>query len=425
MGKKLRKKWRRPAIHRKAGDCDFSIVFLTTALVIFGVVMVFSASYYFSLNNAGTPYSYLKKQTIWAIIGFGLMYGMSKLDYHYLRRWSFYILMFSALLLVLVLTPLGTNVNGATRWIYIGPISIMPGEIAKLAVIIFVAAYFSADAKRIKTVKGAILPMSLLVLVFCGLIAKQPNLSTAITLAGIIFLMMVVAGLKKIWITLVAGIGVAGCVFVVSAHELLKNSDAYWAKRLTSFMNPFADARGDGYQVVQSLLALGTGGLKGLGLGHSIQKNLYLPEPQNDFILSIIGEECGFVGILILLCVFLLLLFRCLMVAMDAPDRLGMLLAAGCGVMIGLQVILNVAVVTSSMPPTGIALPFISYGGNTLWVCMGGMGIVLNVSRHIAPKVSAGSSGSSGSSQSDVRLRDRSSERDSRVRLRRRRTAGI
>lgn len=384
MVKKLLKRWkRRPLLSRRAGACDFAIVVLTTGLVIFGIVMVFSASYYFSLNNTGSPYGYLRKQTLWAIIGFAIMYGCSKLDYHAWRRWSIYIILGSLFLLVLVLTPLGTNVNGATRWLYIGPVSIMPGEIAKWAVIIFVAAYFSADAKRIKTVRYEIVPMVILVGVFCGLIVKQPNLSTAMTLAGIVFLMMVIAGLKRIWIILTAALGSGAIVFVLSAREFLSGSNAYWAKRITSFMNPFADAKGDGYQVVQSLLALGTGGLKGLGLGHSIQKNLYLPEPQNDFILSIIGEELGFIGICALLCVFLLLLWRCLIVSMNAPDRMGMLLAGGYGVMIGVQVILNVAVVTSSMPPTGVALPFISYGGNTLWVCMAGIGITLNVSRQI------------------------------------------
>jgi cell division protein FtsW len=385
MGKKLLKRWRkRPLLKRKLGDSDFGIIFLTTALVIFGVVMVFSASYYYSLNNTGSPYGYLRKQTIWALIGFGLMYGFSKLDYHVWRRFSIYVILFSLLLLLLVLTPLGTNVNGATRWIYIGPVSIMPGELAKGAIIVYVAAYYSANTDRVKSFTKGVLPMVVIVAVFCGLIVKQPNLSTAITLAAIVFLMMVVAGLKRFWIILAAAVSAGGAVFIVSAREFLSGSGTYWARRITSFMNPFADAKGDGYQVVQSLLALGTGGLKGLGLGHSIQKNLYLPEPQNDFILSIIGEELGFVGILILLCVFLLLVWRCLIVSMRAPDRMGMLLAAGFGIMIGVQVILNVAVVTSSMPPTGVALPFISYGGNSLWIFMTGMGITLNISRQIS-----------------------------------------
>lgn len=385
MVKKLLKRWRiRPFLKRKLGDSDFGIIFLTIALVIFGVVMVFSASYYYSLNNTGSPYGYLKKQTVWALIGFGLMYAFSKLDYHFWRRASIWILLGSLVLLLLVLTPLGTNVNGATRWIYIGPLSIMPGELAKGAIIVYAAAYYSANTKRIKSFTQGVLPMAAVVAVFCGLIVKQPNLSTAITLAGIVFLMMVVAGLNRFWIVLAAVVSVGGAAFVVSAREFLSGSSAYWARRITSFMNPFADAKGDGYQVVQSLLALGTGGLKGLGLGRSIQKNLYLPEPQNDFILSIIGEELGFIGVLFLLCVFLLLVWRCLVISMRAPDRMGMLLAAGFGIMIGVQVILNVAVVTSSMPPTGVALPFISYGGNSLWIFMGGMGITLNISRQIS-----------------------------------------
>ena len=170
--------------------------------------------------------------------------------------------------------------------------------------------------------------------------------------------------------------GIAGLVLVGD-----KIGAAHWKDRVTSFMDPFADALGDGFQVVQSLLALGSGGLFGLGLGKSIQKNLYLPEPQNDFIIAIIGEELGFVGLSLLMLVYAVLIWRCFHICLNAPDRFGMLLAGGITIMLGLQVVLNLAVVTSSMPPTGIALPFISYGGNALWILMGSMGIILNISR--------------------------------------------
>lgn len=221
--------------------------------------------------------------------------------------------------------------------------------------------------------------MLAVMVVFGGLIIRQPNLSTAITVCGIIAGIMFIAGLQWRYVisALVLGSGAIG--FLVAFGD--KIGGAHWKKRIVSFLDPFADALGDGFQVVQSLLALGSGGLFGLGLGKSIQKNLYLPEPQNDFILAIIGEELGFVGVLALLIVYMLLIWRCFHICLNAPDRFSMLMCGGITVMLALQVILNVAVVTSSMPPTGIALPFISYGGNSLWIFMASMGIMLNVSK--------------------------------------------
>lgn len=361
-------------ILKKIKPSDFTVVILVVALVIFGVVMVFSASYYNSLNDTGSPYGYLKKQLFFAVTGFVIMYIMSIVDYHIFKKLAVPLVIISIILLLLLFTGLGLNVNGATRWIRLGPLSIMPGEIAKVAVIAYVAFYLSPDPKRVLSIKEGIFPMLLLAGVFGVLIIKQPNLSTAITVVGIIFGMMFLAGLEWKWIIGAIVIGGGGLL-------ALSRTGTYWGKRLTSFVNPFQDPQGDGFQAVQSLLALGTGGLFGLGLGKSVQKNLYLPEPQNDFILAIIGEELGLVGVLILLTVFAVLIWRCFIVTMNAPDRFGMLLAGGITLMIGIQVILNVAVVTSSMPPTGIALPFVSYGGNALWIMMGATGVLLNVSR--------------------------------------------
>ncbi len=361
---------------------DFVIVLLVTALVIFGVVMVFSASYYYSINNAGSPYEYLKKQGLFAVVGFVLMAVCAQLDYHIYRRWSVAILAVSFFLLVLLLfpgLPFVETINNATRWIYIGPISIMPGEIAKIAVIIFTSAFLASEPKLILSFRRGILPLLLLMGVFGGLIIKQPNLSTAITVCGIIAGIMFLAGLEWKYVAGAAIFGSAGVTALILAGDLI-GAD-HWKKRITSFMDPFADPLGEGFQVVQSLLALGTGGLFGLGLGKSIQKNLYLPEPQNDFILAIIGEELGLVGILILFLVYVVLIWRCFHVCLNAPDRFGMLLSGGITIMIGLQVLINVAVVTSSMPATGITLPFVSYGGNALWLFMGSAGIMLNISR--------------------------------------------
>lgn len=357
---------------------DFVIVAIVTVLVIFGVVMVFSASYYKSINENGTPYTYLIKQGIFAVIGFGIMWLVSHLDYHIYRRLSVLILCGSLIMLLLVFTPLGVSEGGATRAIYIG-FTVMPGEIAKVAAIMFTAAFLASDPKRILSFRRGVFPLIMLMAVVAGLIILQPNLSTAITVCGIIAGIMFIAGLEWKYVIGVGAVGGGSMLTLALLGDELGME--HWSKRLTSFMDPFADAQGDGYQVVQSLLALGSGGLFGLGLGKSIQKNLYLPEPQNDVIIAIIGEELGLIGLLILMALYGVLIWRCFHVCINAPDRFGMLLTGGITVMIGLQVILNVAVVTSSMPPTGVSLPFVSYGGNSLWIFMGCAGIMLNVSR--------------------------------------------
>ena len=253
----------------------------------------------------------------------------------------------------------------------------MPGEIAKMGAILFVAWFLSEDTGRIKSLTRGILPLLGVAALYGALIIMQPNLSTAITVCGIIIAMMLVAGLKWRYVITAGGIGAAGILGI-----LLFMRDTYWYSRLTSFTDPFSDPLNTGYQAVQSLLALGSGGLFGVGLGKSVQKNLYLPEPQNDFILAIIGEELGFAGVLLLIVLYCLFLWRGMHVAINAPDQFGLLLASGIVLMVAIQVILNIAVVTSSMPPTGINLPFISYGGNALLIFMFAAGVLINISRH-------------------------------------------
>ena len=358
------------------------MITLTLILVIFGIIMVFSSSYYWSIDQFGQPYHFLIRDLFWAGSGFVLMFGAMIVDYHVLasKKVAVVLLILSILLLGLVMTPLGQNINGATRWIGIGPITVMPGEIAKICAIIFVSWYLADRPDRILSVTRGIIPLLVLCGIYGGLIMMQPNMSTAITVVVIIVMIMFVAGMKFRHLMVLGGIG-AAAVFAL----IFSDKDGYRLKRFTSFLDPFKDSLGDGYQVVQSLLALGSGGLTGVGLGKSVQKNLYLPEPQNDFILAIIGEELGFIAMIILLIIYLLMIWGGIRIAMNAPDRLGMLLASGVTAMIGIQVILNVAVVTSSMPPTGVTLPFISYGGNALWMFMISMGILLNISRHRKP----------------------------------------
>lgn len=362
-----------------SGQTDFILLASATALVIFGVVMVFSSSYYIALNREGDPFFYLERQIFFASTGFLGMYIMSKFDYHKLIKFTVPIMVLALILLILVIAGFGRTVNNATRWIAVGPVTIMPGEFAKIAVIMFVAGFIAKDHRRVYNFTKGILPVAVVTMIYAILIIRQPNLSTALTVAGIAFGMMFLAGLQ--WRYLIAVIvAMTGGVFALAKFGA-NFGYGHVMRRLTSFRDPFEEALGDGFQVVQSLLALGTGGFFGLGLGKSVQKNLYLPEPMNDFILSIIGEELGLVGVFFLMSLFMVLIWRCFTVAMHAPDRYGMLLSGGIGIMIAIQVIMNVAVVTSSMPPTGVALPFISYGGNALWICMGAVGVVLNVSR--------------------------------------------
>lgn len=356
---------------------DFVTILLVTGLVLFGVVMVFSAGYYSTTNlSKPDPYYFLKKEGEFAIIGFIIMFLMARWDYHKCAKYYKQYLYISIFLLVLVLTPVGRNVNGATRWIYIGPVNITPSEITKVAMIIFTAAFLAKDPSRATDFSKGILPLLALTGIQAAMIIKQPNLSTAMVIVFIVVGMLIIGGFPWKYVGGVVAAGVAGIIFILA---FLPNS--HWYSRLTNFIDPFKNSQGEGYQVSQSLIALGNGGLKGLGLGNSVTKNLYLPEPQNDFILAIIGEELGFVGIFLLMLAYLFLIKRCFVIAAKAPDKLGMFLASGVGIMLGVQVLMNIAVVTASMPATGVTLPFVSYGGTSIIVFMAAMGIVLNISR--------------------------------------------
>ncbi len=364
---------------RKMKQGDFILTILVLGLVVFGVIMVFSASYYSSISETGDPYGYLKDDIKWAVFGAFVMLIAALVDYRVYSRLAPILLVASLILLVLLFTPLGVTRNYATRWIGVGNFTIMPGEVAKICAIIFVAWFLSKDPKRIKSFLKGILPLLILCGLYFFLIIKQPNLSTAITICAIIVGMMFVAGLNILYLISVGILGAAGIFGMI-----LIDKEGYWMKRITGFIDPFQDPLGSGWQVIQSLLALGSGGLFGVGLGKSIQKTLYLPEPQNDFIFSIIGEELGFIGCLILILCYIVLIWRGFHIALNAPDLFGTLLASGITIMLSVQVILNIAVVTSSMPPTGITLPFVSYGGNALLLFMGSFGILLNISRHSA-----------------------------------------
>ena len=358
---------------------DFGVVVLVIVLSLFGIAMVFSAGYYQTINTAHPdPTYYLIRQAIWVGSGLFVMLIVANIDYHVYMKVDYLIVIASIALLVLVIMTSST-VGGAQRGIR--GIGVTPSEFSKVAMIVFTSCYLIRNPSNIRTLKGLFVLIAVMGIHFY-LIIMQPNLSTAIVIAAIMIAIMLVAGLNYLFLAVPAGGLVAGYMYIMAAK-----TPEHWYQRITSFRDPFADFQGSGYQVSQGLIALGNGGLRGLGFGRSIAKNLYLPEPQNDFILAVIGEELGYIGVAALILVYIILLFRIFMVALKARDRLGFYLATGVGVMLGLQVIINIAVVTSSMPATGITLPFISYGGTSIWAFMIAMGLVLSVSKKRTPKM--------------------------------------
>ena len=357
------------------GGYDFGVVALVLILSLFGVAMVFSAGYYETINfpEPDTLY-YLRRQLFFVATGFAIMMTFANINYRIYSKTYWLLALVSIALLVLVMV-MGITVNNAQRWIDLGFIRITPSEFSKVFMIIFTSCFLASNPKNIKTIKGLAV-LFVVMGVHFALIIMQPNLSTAIVIAAIMIAIMLVAGLHILFM-IIPIIGAVG----LYTYIITSKTPLHWYKRITSFADPFADRQGDGYQVTQGLIALGNGGLKGLGFGRSVSKNLYLPEPQNDFILAIIGEELGYIGVLFLMLLYIILLFRLFMIALRSQDKLGLFLASGVAVMLGIQVVINVAVVTSSMPATGITLPFISYGGTSIWAFMMAMGIALNVSK--------------------------------------------
>ncbi|NMA95265.1 MAG: stage V sporulation protein E [Clostridiales bacterium] len=355
-------------------DMDYSIMFTTLILVCIGVVMVFSASFYYAQQKFGDSYYFFKRQGIWAIMGLGGMVFMSKFDYHRLRKFSWLFLIGSFALLILVLI-VGVPINNAKRWLQIGPLSLQPSEVAKISLIVFLADYLSKDKKRPTQFIKGVIPTLAIMGGLAALIMEQPNMSTAMVVGMIGFAMLFLAGAKMWHLIGLVSMGVVGAVVLINKAE-------YRLERILAFQDPWSDPRGKGYQPIQSLYSLGSGGWFGMGLGASRQKFLYLPYRETDYIFAIIGEEIGFIGSIIVILIFFTLIWRGIKVAITAPDLFGTLLASGIISMIGIQTIINIAVVTNSMPPTGVPLPFISYGGSSLFLFMSSIGVVLNISKY-------------------------------------------
>ncbi len=357
---------------------DFDgVVFYTTMLLVFiGIIMVFSASFIQSTFKLDDSYYFLKRNLIYATLGFIAMMFTAKLDYRFWDKNSKKLGIGVIVLLILVLSPAGISLNGAQRWLGFGGLTIQPAELAKFATIIITAKLIEKKYDNIKSLTKGIIPLLVMPCIFFTLIILQPNLSTAGTVILVTFVMIFVAGMDMKIVYAMFGAGVALFGIMVAAAP-------YRLARVTSFLDPFKDPLGAGYQVIQGLYALGSGGLFGLGLGKSRQKYFYIPEPQNDFIFAIIGEELGLIGCAIVIMLFVLLVYRCIRIAIRCSDVFSCMLVVGIGGQIGIQAALNIAVATSSMPVTGVALPFISYGGTSLIIFMAAVGIVLNVSKHV------------------------------------------
>jgi cell division protein FtsW len=354
---------------------DPTLFAVTTALLGFGLVMVWSASSVLAQEQHGSAYHFLLRQGVWAVLGLGAMAWGLRLDYRKLRSpaviYGLVVATTALLVLVLFLRP----VNETHRWIRLAGLSFQPAELAKLSVILFLAYHIERRQDRINEFVPSLFPALLLLGWFAFLVFIQPDLGTAFTLVLIGAVMLFLAGVRgRFFAALAVPAAVAMYLAIVSAP--------YRAARLTSFFNPWADARGSGYQIIQSLIAVGSGGLKGVGLMEGRQKLFYLPYPYSDFIFAVIGEELGLAGSIAVVLAFVLFLWRGLRAAWNAPDVFGTFLAAGITLGIVLQAFVNLSVVLGLVPTKGIPLPFISAGGSSLVFALFGVGLVLNVSQH-------------------------------------------
>ncbi len=349
----------------------------TVLLVGLSIVMVYSASAVVAMERYQQPYLFVTKQILWSSLGIGLVYLVMKVDYRHYREpvfiWSCLAIALVALAAVLFSAP----INNARRWFSIGGLGIQPSELAKLSVIVFIAALLERRMHRINEVRYALLPIAGLMVVVVGLILLEPDFGTAMAIAMIAGVMVFAAGLS--WATIV---GSALLAFPVVAALVL--SSDYRRRRVFSFLNPWEDPLGDGFQIIQSLIAVGTGGLSGRGLMNGVQKLFYLPEPHTDFIYAVIAEELGLIGATVVLLCFCVIAWRGARVTLAAPDSFAAFLALGLTTMVAVQAFINMSVVLGLLPTKGIPLPFVSNGGSSLLVNLLGMGVLLNVSQHVS-----------------------------------------
>ncbi|WP_418790566.1 stage V sporulation protein E [Phosphitispora sp. TUW77] len=345
-----------------------------------GVVMVYSASQVTAYEKLDDTFYYLKKQALWALIGITAMALVMKIDYWKYKKWAVLFLILAFILLIAVVLPgIGTSVKGAQRWLGVGSMRIQPSEVIKLSLVIFMSYGLTKNRSRIKQFTSGMLPYLAILAAACILILLQPDLGTAVSLAGTVYIMLFAAGArgKHLFYLAMAGLAAVGLAIILEPYRM---------SRFLAFLDPWADPRGTGFHIIQSLYAIGSGGLFGLGLGQSHQKFFYLPEQHTDFIFAVLGEELGFFGGAFVILLFLVFVWRGFKIALSTQDPFASLLAVGLTSMIALQAIINIGVVTGSLPITGIPLPLLSFGGSSLVFTLIGVGILLNISRYISSR---------------------------------------
>ena len=364
------------------GQLDFPLLFAIALLCAFGLVMLFSASYYYAQNTAATKYDgffYLKSQAMYLAVGLVAMYVVSRVDYHFFDKIRVFALVGTLLLMLLVLVPgLGVSRNGAQRWLGIPGtgFTFQPSERAKFALIVYMAGFMSRRPQAMKNLTKGVFPMLFIMGAFGLVLLLQKNMSMMVILLMTGVVMLFLGGAEIKHLLLLAGIALPILVVAVLMED-------YRQSRVLMFMNPWESTEEGAYQLRQALIALGAGGVFGQGLNFSRQKLLFLPYGESDFIFAIIGEELGFIGCTLLILAYLFIIYRGIRIAMRCKDRFGSLMAAGITAVIGMQAAINIAVATSSIPPTGQTLPFVSAGGTSLMIFLAAAGILLNISRNI------------------------------------------
>ncbi len=360
----------------REGKLDFGFLSLVLILLSIGLVMLFSASYAYSYARFSNSYHFIIRQAIFAVVGVVVMFALSRIDVKVYRKLAvpIYVVAIILLVLVLALPPMKEGMDHK-RWLVLGPITFQPSEIAKFAIITLFSHLIAKYHKLMSNFKFVITLLFILAVV-CGLVVVETHLSATVLILFIGVVLMIVGGLAIRYILMGAGVAVTAVVLFVVTGVV-----DYASSRFTYWLDPWSDAAGKGYQTIQSLLAIGSGGLLGRGIGQSRQKYSWLPEPHNDFIFAIVSEELGLIGAMIIVVLFCLLIWRGFVVAMHSPDKFSSLMAVGLSFQVALQAALNIMVVTNTIPNTGISLPFFSYGGTALIILLAEMGIVLSISR--------------------------------------------
>lgn len=360
----------------KRGKIDVTFLVLVLVLLVVGLVMLFSASHAYAFYNEGNSFYFIERQLFFAVVGTAAMLFASQINHKYIQKWAI-LLFILAVGLLLFADIFMRDQYGFARWIYIGNFSFQPSEVAKFAIIVLFAHFAATNAEKMQTFKYGVMPFGIALGTVALLVILSRHLSGTIIIGALGISMMWFGGTKFRYFGALLAVGAAGVALIIIFPQFM----AYTGDRVQVWLDPYSYYHKGGFQTIQSLIAIGSGGLWGAGLGNSRQKYLYIPEPQNDFIFPVVCEELGFIGASAIILLFALLVARGYIIAMRCPDKFGALLAAGCVTHIGLQVLLNIAVVTNTIPNTGISLPFFSYGGTALMMTLGEMGIVLSVSK--------------------------------------------